>query len=290
LHKIKGIETMKKHILLLSVATALVANTEFTINSGKKDYTNSKTKTDGTTTNIKVSHKYENGKVIANFSKDRVDREHPMTKKPIETLEVEKYNINYNHKISQKLTLKTNYIKIIDNLAPTDQGKVFGIGASYKIKKGLGSNFKVYRSDYKTFNVNQYDIAVSKAYKLENRKLKLGVKLSSINIDGNKYGSYTFKDTSYQTTTISLKCNNTNGMRAKVGMILGDRMFSVLGDGQKVQHHAAEFSKTYMLGLGKKFGAFDLGLNYSVSKFDELPEEQKNVDMKVTSFVLNYKF
>jgi hypothetical protein len=280
----------KKQLLFFTLATALMANTEFSVNSGKKDYTNSKTKTSGTTSNLKASHQYENGKVSASFSKDKIDREHPVTKKAIETLEVEKYNINYDHNVNKKLTLKTNYIKIIDNLAPTDQGKVYGIGATYKIQKGLGSVLKVYISDYKTFDVNQYDIGLSKGIKLENRKLKLGVKLSSINIDGDKYGNYTFKDKSYQTTTLSIKCNNTNGMRANFSAIFGKRMFGVLADGQKVQHHAGEFSKTYALGVGKRFGQFDLGINYSVSNFDELPEQRKDVDMKVTSFVLNYKF
>jgi hypothetical protein len=42
--------------------------------------------------------------------------------------------------------------------------------------------------------------------------------------------------------------------------------------------------------VGKRFGQFDLSINYSVSNFDELPEQRKDVDMKVTSFVLNYKF
>jgi len=64
----------------------------------------------------------------------------------------------------------------------------------------------------------------------------------------------------------------------------------VLKDGTKVQHHAMEQDKTYMISFGKKFKNFDLIASYSYQNGKELPEKQDDVDTKVTSLMLKYKF
>jgi len=280
-----------KIIISTVIATTLAnANTDISITAGVKDYTNSKTKTDGTTYNVGVGHNYNSSKVSFNYSKDSVDRVQPNTTSATTPLDVKKYNLNYKYTLDKALSLKASYIKILDNLAPTDQGKVYGLGANYKLNKGFVAGVSAYKSDYKQFNVNQYDLYVSKGFKIADRKVKLSAVMKSINIDGDKYSTYTSKDKSYFTTAIKLNAMCKNNFVLGLGMFTGDRMFAVLNDGEKVQHHAMEFNKTYMASFGKKFKNFDIIAKYANSKGDELPENRKDVTTKVTSLMFKYRF
>jgi hypothetical protein len=281
---------MKKAIgSTVLLAMALSANGDIYLNSGVKDYSNSKTKVDGKTNTVGFDYKYKQNSVNINYAKDEVDRIHPMTKKSIEQLNVKKYNLNYKYQIDDALSVKASYIKIIDNIAPTDQGRIYGIGAKYNFIKGFGSSFDVYKSDYESFNVNQYDVSIFKGFKIGKVKSKLTLLAKKIQIDGEKYGNYSFEDKDYFTTGI--KINSTyNGYVGGVGAFFGKRVFTVLKDGAKVQHHAMEQDKTYMLSLGKKFKNFDVIATYSFQNGTELPENQDDVDTKVTSLMLKYKF
>jgi len=281
---------MKKTILSTMLLTlALNANSDIYLNTGIKDYSNSKTKVDGKTNNVGINFNYQNSYINLNYMKDEVNKEHPVTKKSMEQLNVKKYNINYKYKVSDKLSLKANYIKIIDNLAPTDQGKIYGLGVKYNYFKGLGTSFDVYRSDYNNFNVNQYDLSIYKGFKIGEIKSKVTLIAKKIEIDGDKYGNYIFKDKDYLTTGIKLN-GSYNGYVGGIGAFFGKRIFSVLKDGTKVQHHAMEQDKTYMISFGKKFKNFDLIASYSYQNGKELPEKQDDVDTKVTSLMLKYKF
>ena len=155
-----------KITLLLCGISLLYGNSDVSVYNGIKDYSNSKTKVDGKTFNINLSYEYENGKISLGYLKDDVNRVHPQTNAEID-LHVEKYNAKYKYFINQKLNLKASYISIIDNRAPTNQGKIYGIGAGYKLEKGFGTRIDFYRSDYKPFNVNQYDLSVYKGFKAE---------------------------------------------------------------------------------------------------------------------------
>jgi len=281
---------MKKTILSTMLLTlALNANSDIYLNTGIKDYSNSKTKVDGKTNNVGINFNYQNSYINLNYMKDEVNKEHPVTKKSMEQLNVKKYNINYKYKVNDKLSLKANYIKIIDNLAPTDQGKIYGLGVKYNYFKGLGTSFDVYRSDYNNFNVNQYDLSIYKGFKIGEIKSKVTLIAKKIEIDGDKYGNYIFKDKDYLTTGIKLN-GSYNGYVGGIGAFFGKRIFSVLKDGTKVQHHAMEQDKTYMISFGKKFKNFDLIASYSYQNGKELPEKQDDVDTKVTSLMLKYKF
>ena len=281
---------MKKLIYSTLLSTSIVsANSEISVDIGKKDYENSKTKIDGTVYSLGTTHNYSNSKIELNYTNDNVNRKHPITKIELETLDVKKYNLNYRYNINKKFSVKTSYIKINDNIAPTDQGKIYGLGSTYKIDKGLGVSFDLYKSDYKTFDVNQYDISIYKNFKIKDTKLKATMIVKKIEIDGDNYASYTFKDKDYLTTQLKLNLNH-NGFIAGIGTFIGKRTFAVLNDGNKVQHHAMQQDKTYMASIGKKFKNFDLVLKYSYQNGKELSENQDNVDTKVTSLMLKYKF
>ena len=281
---------MKKLVFGLVVCSSfLTANSNIYLDAGIKDYTNSKTKKDGTVYTVGTMHNYENSTIQLNYQQDSVDRENPVTHRPIDTLHVKKYNVNYKYNFNELFTLKTSYIKILDNLAPTDQGKVYGLGGIYNINKGFGVALDYYKSDYEQFNVNQYDVSVFKGFKIGETKLKASVIAKTIKIDGDKYATYSFQDKDYFTTGLKLGMNY-QGYVAGVGAFFGKRIFTVMDDGNKVQHHAMEQDKTYMASFGKQFKNFDIMLKYSYQNGKELPERQDDVDTKVTSLMLKYKF
>ena len=288
----KGDYLKIKLLSLLCGVSLLYGNSEVSITGGKKDYDNSRTKKDGKTFNLNVSHKYKNGKVSLGYLKDDVQREHPQTKADID-LHIKKYNGKYQHFFDNKINLKASYIKILDNRAPTDQGKIYGLGLGYDFKKGFGAKVDFYRSDYEPFNVNQYDLAIYKRFKVNELKGKLTVGTKFIRIDGDTYNpdvplpqQYDFHDKSYNTSFVKLGLNY-QGYVAGVGAFFGKRIFTVLDGGAKVQHHAMEQDKTYMLSLGKKFKNFDIIAKYSFQNGKELPENQDDVDTKVTSIMLS---
>jgi len=281
---------MKKVIgTTVLLATGLIANGDIYLNSGVKSYSHSKTKVDGKTNSVGTSYQYKQNFINLNYTKDMVNREHPKTKKSIEQLNVKKYNFNYKYTINDALRVKASYIKILDNLAPTDQGKVYGLGVKYNFMKGLGTSFDLYKSDYKTFDVNQYDFSIFKGFKIGDIQSKFTLLVKKIEIDGEKYAGYSFQEKDYLTTAIKLN-GSYNGYVGGLATFFGKRAFTILKDGAKVQHHAMEQDKTYMLSFGKKFQNFDLIASYSFQNGKELPENQEDVDTKITSILLKYKF
>jgi hypothetical protein len=289
----KEVEMKKIVLSSVIVSSILFASTEISLKSSFKDYDNSKYKLDGQENTLGLIQTYSFGKIGINIQEDKVDlKNHPKSK----TLEVEKYNLNYRHFVNDSTQIKGSYIKIIDNLAPTDQGKVYGFGGTYNIQKGLGVTADLYKSDYKTFDVNQYDLGVFKGFKIGEIQGKASLMLKSIQIDGDKYNpndplpkQYTFKDKEYQTTGVNIQ-GSYSGFFGGIGAFFGKRMFAVLDDGNIVQHHAMEQDKTYMATLGKKIENFDIALQYSFQNANELPENRADVDTKVTSLMLKYKF
>ena len=61
-------------------------------------------------------------------------------------------------------------------------------------------------------------------------------------------------------------------------------------DGFKIQHHAMEFNKTYMLGIGKNIDDFMVSLRYIYQEATELPMQNKNVNVKNIVTTFTYKF
>ncbi len=281
---------MRKNLLVtLLLSSIIYANSEISYQYGNKDYNNSMTKIDGKVQNIDYKYFDKNHEIKVGIQSDNVNRKHLITNVNLQSLDVEKYSAKYKYNLNDTLSLKGSFIKIIDNLAPTDQGKVYGVGANYNISKGFVSSINYYKSDYKDFNVNQYDVSLAKGFKINNLKLKAILLAKKIDIDGSNYSTYTFKDKDYFTTGLKLGANY-NGFTAGIGAFFGKRIFTVLDNGMKVQHHAMQQDKTYMFSFGKKFKNFDILAKYSYQNGKELPENKDDVDTKVTAIFLIYKF
>lgn len=93
------------------------------------------------------------------------------------------------------------------------------------------------KANLSSLDVNQYNFTFSKGFKIDNLKLKATLIAKNIDIDGSKYGGYTFKDNDYFTTGLKLG-TNYNSYIAGVSAFFGKRAFTVLDDGLKVQYHA----------------------------------------------------
>ncbi len=74
------------------------------------------------------------------------------------------------------------------------------------------------------------------------------------------------------------------------GAYFGERIFAVTNDGFRVQHHAMEFNKTYMVGFEKHFDAIDANLKYVYREATETPTRNENVQIQNMIVPIGYRF
>ena len=63
-----------------------------------------------------------------------------------------------------------------------------------------------------------------------------------------------------------------------------------MSEGFKVQHHAMEINRTYALSIGKTISNIVLRVQYIYQRAEELPAQNKDVEIKNIRFIANYKF
>lgn len=281
---------MKKILVTTALLSSyLLANSEISTYYTYKDYDNSKTKTEGKTLDYRFLHNFQNSELTINYEDSLTKRENELTKIKMTSLEIEKLSMKYLYHISNDLSIKTSFINIEDNLAPTDNGKVYGFGFNKNIDSSNQIKLDTYLSDYEDFNVNQYDFTFIKKFRFENINFQAQTGIKYIDINGEKYQNYILEDNYYMSYFLNLNANY-NGFSLGLGVINGDRLFSVQEDGLKVEHHALEQNKTYLVSLGKKFQNIDVITKYIYSNSKELPENRDDVSSKFFTFGLNYKF
>lgn len=281
---------MKKILVTTALLSSyLLANSEISTYYTYKDYDNSKTKTEGKTLDYRFLHNFQNSELTINYEDSLTKRENELTKIKMTSLEIEKLSMKYLYHISNDLSIKTSFINIEDNLAPTDNGKVYGFGFNKNIDSSNQIKLDTYLSDYEDFNVNQYDFTFIKKFRFENINFQAQTGIKYIDINGEKYQNYILEDNYYMSYFLNLNANY-NGFILGLGVINGDRLFSVQEDGLKVEHHALEQNKTYLISLGKKFQNIDVITKYIYSNLKELPENRDDVSSNFFTLGLNYKF
>lgn len=281
---------MKKILVTTALLSSyLLANSEISTYYTYKDYDNSKTKTEGKTLDYRFLHNFQNSELTINYEDSLTKRENELTKIKMTSLEIEKLSMKYLYHVSNDLSIKTSFINIEDNLAPTDNGKVYGFGFNKNIDNSNQIKLDTYLSDYEDFNVNQYDFTFIKKFRFENINFQAQTGIKYIDINGEKYQNYILEDNYYMSYFLNLNANY-NGFILGLGVINGDRLFSVQEDGFKVEHHALEQNKTYLISLGKKFQNIDVITKYIYSNSKELPENRDDVSSNFFTLGLNYKF
>lgn len=253
------------------------------------DYDNAYTKDSGFANIYIFEHQLGDFKLFGSISDQKVKRLHPTLRTPIETLDVQKYTLGLDYDVSNNWLLKTRYLQIDDNVAPTDEGKVYGFGFMRNIGSGYILDSAMYRGLYDGFDCNQYEVALIKKIPLGALKLKTGIRARYIDVNNGMYGAYALKDKSYSSLSFHLGGAYESyffGLHATYGK----RLFSVLDDGRSVEHHAMMMRDTYSLNIGKKIDRFDIILGYLYRDAKELPSNRDNVKTNAWSVALKYNY
>ncbi len=281
-----------KTFLLLLISTFLLANevihSSVSTYYENRTFTNSKQKKDGVVYGVGADIHHNSSEY-----KFAYEHGHTNTKQPPlnEDLKIDKLYLKYAHTFNDSYKINVNYINILnDNIAITDNGKVFGAGITYNFNKKVSANFTQFYSDYKDFVVYQSDLRLDYKMKIDDVKIKLESITKYINIDDKNINGFTkFAQNDYLTTAIKIHAHY-NTYHFGAGAFLGKRAFAVMQEGFKIQHHAMEFDRTYAVGVGKSIGDFVLRFQYIYQRATELPAQNSGVEISNIRVIANYKF
>ena len=282
-----------KYILLLTLSTYLLAietvHSSLSAYVESKTYTGSKQKIDGMVYGFGADIHYGNAEYKLTYEEGAVNTiQPPMT----EDLETQKLFFKFGYKFDKHFKINLNAISILkDNIAPTDGGSIGGGGITYTFDKKLSCNVTGYFADYADFDVLQTDVRIDYKTKIDRVKVKFSSVTKYIDVqDGNTTTSYASNAKSrYLTTAIEIH-SHYNKYHLGGAAYFGKRVFAIMQDGFKVQHHAMEFDRTYAIGAGRTFGNFVLRAQYIYQRAEELPMSNENVEVSIFRLITNYKF
>ena len=273
---------------LLADITTEVVHSSISAYYEDKTYSNSAQKNDGIV--YGVGGDIHTKKSAYKFAYEHA---HTKTKQPPlpKDLKVDKLFLKYTYKLDDKFSFNLNFINVLDdNLAETDNGKAYGIGLSYKLNEKLITNFTQYYTNYDNFDAYQSDLKFEYKFKLNKFKFKLKSITKYIDINTQNKSKFTdYTDNDYLTTGVLLHAHY-NSYHFGAGGYYGKRIFAIMSDGLKIQHHAVEIDKTYVFGLGKTISDFIFRVQYIYQEGAELPAHRDNVKIKNLRLILNYKF
>jgi hypothetical protein len=247
------------------------------------DFDNSKKKDKGKRVGIALDYKQENSLYQLLYEKTDTDTfQPPLTK----DLKVDKYYFKYTRKLDAVQAFSLSYATIDDNLMKeTDGGHIYGLGYCYD-DFGLTQ----YLSDYKHFNV--YQTEAKYTFKKQFGEVKTSATILGKYIHLQDKGSNDFSKNAkenYFTPGVKLH-TDYKGYHFGMGAFFGKRIFAVMNNGFKVQHHAMEFKETYMCGIGKHFERGDVHLKYVYQKASEIPIHNDNVKVQNIILQIGYHF
>jgi hypothetical protein len=259
-----------------------LGTTELKVHYDYLDFENSKQKDDGRRYGVEIDHQSE-----AHHAQIYLEHTDTNTQAHVhKDLKVDQLALKYQYELDNKNKLIFSYVHIKDNLMEeVDDGDIYGFGYKYKVL-----TLTQYLSKYKNFSVYQTDA-------------KWGMKkeFSNVSVRGAIIGKYIYlqdrlsndlsKKADEEYTTVGLKIHaDYEGWHAGAGLYMGDRIFAVMNDGLKVQHHAMEFSKSYMFSISKEFGNTLIALRYIKQFAKEVPIDNDNVKVSNISVKVEYRF
>ncbi|MEA3467046.1 MAG: hypothetical protein U9R57_02345 [Thermodesulfobacteriota bacterium] len=201
-------------------------------------------------------------------------------------LHVNKVYLKYRHQWHEKQSFHISYATIDDNLMKeTDGGDIYGAGYGYG-----PFDITQYLSAYKHFDVYQTDIKYTLRKKFNNVLTKATVIGKYLHLENKNSNNFSRNaDDDYFTAGLKLHAKY-NKFHLGAGAFWGKRIFAVMNDGFRVQHHAMEFNKTYMFGMSRQFGKADLKLRYIYQEATEVPIQNDNVTLSIIILQLRYEF
>lgn len=281
-----------KYLLTLLLATGLFAQEN--IHSSLETYvqtmqfTNSVQKEDAVIYGVLADVHYEQSEYKVAYERGQTNtKQPPLT----EDLVTDKLFLKYNYAFENGFETNLNYINILnDNIAITNGGKAFGLGVSYNFNKQFKANVTQFLTHYDDFEVAQSDLTLTYKMQLNAVHLKLSSLTKYISIDEKNANSFTKNaDENYLTSGVKIHAHYES-YHMGAGAYFGKRIFAIMDDGFKIQHHAMEFDRTYALGVGKNIGDYVVRLQYLYQRAAEIPMLHENVEISNLRIILNYKF
>ncbi|WP_457596363.1 hypothetical protein [Hydrogenimonas sp.] len=206
-------------------------------------------------------------------------------------LKVEKLFLRVGYDLDEKWGVSLRHINIFrDNLAPTDDGKTYGLGVRYTHSPALSAHLSQYMTRYDDFDVYQTEGRIEKGFKKGEWKIKAGLLGQYIHIDKRRMVSFVKNaKPDYYSGALQLHAHYAT-YHLGCAAFFGKRLFAVMNDGFKIQHHAMEFDRTYAVGAGKTLGRWIVRMQYIYQRAKELPQNHPGVTVRNTRLILNYRF
>ncbi|MDY0121351.1 MAG: hypothetical protein RBR54_05345 [Sulfurimonas sp.] len=277
--------------IVLLFTTALFAaqpiHSSLSLYTEDMSFTNSKQKTDGRVYGLgaDLHHDAHEFRFATEYAKTNTIR--PQLK---EDLQTHKLFASYGYALTPALTLKAHALHVPkDNIAPTAYGTSYGAGIDYKFTKKADISLKQFFSEYRDFDVAQSDITLNKKFALGAFRFKLSLLSHYITMHSYKDNAFSKNaQNTYLSGALKLHAHYDK-YHFGAAAYTGERLFAVMADGFKIQHHAMEFDRTYALGTGINIDNYVLRLQYIYQRAEEIPMKNENVKVQNIRVVFNYK-
>ncbi len=206
-----------------------------------------------------------------------------------ENLNVDKLFVRYDQKVFESDRYDLGLIMVRDNLVATDGGKIFYGGYLHRFTPLMALEGDFYYGYYDIMKTYQFDVALKLRKKFGDLDTRLNVVVKDIVVDACSDKFCANAEPNYLTAGLKAKLDYEGYFLHGAGFV-GKRVFAVMLEGFGLQHHAMEFDRTYMAGVGKRFEDVELKLRYTYQRARELPLNNSGVTIDAVSLRVKYLY
>lgn len=209
----------------------------------------------------------------------------PMTN----NLNVDKVMVRYDHKVFDLGQYDLGLITVRDNIVPTDGGIVVYAGYQYRIRSQFTLEGRFYYGYYPIMRTYQFDASLKWHQTFGALDTRVIGIVKDIIVDDCQDGFCAKAEPNYLSAGLKIKLDYEEYFLHGAAFV-GKRVFAVMMEGFMLQHHAMEFDRTYMVGIGKRFKDIELKLKYTFQRAEELPLNNSGIDIDAVSLRAKYFF
>ncbi len=206
-----------------------------------------------------------------------------------ENLNVDKLFVRYEQKVFTTDRYDLGLIMLKDNLVSTDGGKLFYAGYIHHFTPLVALEGDLYYGYYDIMKTYQFDVALKLHKKFGALDTRVIAVAKEIVVDACSNGFCANAEPNYLSAGLKVKLDYESYFLHGAGFT-GKRVFAVMMEGFRLQHHAMEFDRTYMLGLGKRFDDIELKLKYTYQRAKELPMNNGGVTIDAVTLRAKYYY
>lgn len=275
-------------LFVLQVFAAEPIHSSLSLYLENLDFSNSKQKTDGKLIGMGADLHYKSHELRFGTEAAQTNTIRPQLS---EDLKTNKLFLRYAYALDEKTALHLNLLHVAkDNIAPTAYGTAYGAGISYKPNKKSLLSFAQFFTEYKEFEVAQSDLKLEYTFALDALRIKLTSLTHAITLHSYRDNSFSKNgENTYLSSALKLHSHYQN-YHFGAAAYTGKRLFAIMNDGFKIQHHAMEFDRTYMAGVGVNIKNYVLRMQYVYQRAEEIPMKNEGVEVRNIRAVVNYKF